>query len=64
MIKITIEEVFELQKRRQRINKLPLEKIIWRKNGKPIVISKEIIEHWEFTGLNNIDFIISGAYCL
>ena len=61
-IPIMVEEVFALQKRRKEINKLPLRKIIWTKNKKPIVISKETIENWELTGLSNIDFIISGEF--
>ena len=60
--KISIQEVVDLNARLRAINRLSLEDIIWTLNGKPIPIDKKTIEEWDFTGLSNADFIISGAY--
>jgi hypothetical protein len=61
-VEIAIEDVYDLMQKRQAINKLPLEDIIWTEKGKPIPIDKKVRDDWDFTGLNNIDFISSGRY--
>lgn len=59
---VTIQEVLELQSKRARINRVPLSEIEWYDWDEKIVIPKEVIESFEFTGLSNIDFITSNYY--
>ena len=61
-MKIAIEYIEWLASERQKINKTPLDEIEFFKNGMKVDISKKMIEDFEFTGLNNIDFITSGFY--
>ena len=62
MIIIPIEEVEAMQKIRNKVNRPHLRNIVFTRKGKALSISKEIIDEWEMTGLNNCDFITSGAY--
>lgn len=62
MTVITIEEILAIQKRRREINNLPLNQIIWTKNGEPIRPNRKRVKDWELTGLTNIDFVTSGEY--
>ena len=57
MVKITIEEVEALQKRRREINHTPIEEIEWTENGKAIPVTPEQLDDFKFTGLCNIDFV-------
>lgn len=61
-IKVSIEEIIEIDTRRRQINSYPLDKIIFTKEGKVVNIPEELINDWDFTGLNNIGFITSGKY--
>lgn len=61
-MQIDINEVIRHIEWRKGINSIPLEKIEWIKDGQKIQISQEVIDNWKFTGLNNIDFINTGAY--
>ena len=63
-ITVYVEEIKGAVLRRQQINRVMLDKITFIENGKVLHIDKSVIEHWELTGLNNIDFITSGAYAL
>lgn len=62
-IRIDIEEVIALQKRRKEINNLDLSDIDFYKNGvklDPKICSNdslENIEEWKFTGLGIIDYV-------
>lgn len=58
-VDISIDWVESIQNQIDRVNSTPLEEINWySKSGKPIVVSKELLEYWKFTGLNNWDFAI------
>lgn len=61
-MRIDIEDVLKIEKGRKRVNSFPLEQIEWFKNNKPVTIDPKIIEEYSFTGLNNMDFIISDFY--
>lgn len=61
-MKVTIEYLQAIQDERARINNTPLNEIEFYENGKKIEIDEDIIKEFEFTGLNNIDFITSGFY--
>ncbi len=59
---VSVEEILLMQEERAKINRIPLNEILFFENGKPLKIPDKIVEDFEFTGLNNIDFITSGAY--
>jgi hypothetical protein len=61
-VRIAIEEVMDIQKRKRRINRLKLSSIIWTLNGNDVPVNPEIVREWEFTGLNNTDFIQGGKF--
>jgi hypothetical protein len=64
-IKVSIEEILSIRKRCKEINSVKLNDIEFTFDGKIINPSLEDIEHWYFTGLNNIDFvrcILEGEY--
>jgi hypothetical protein len=60
MIKVDLEEIELIMKMRKRINEVLLSEIEWYENGEKLDINKEEIEDFEFTGLNNIDFVTTG----
>lgn len=57
-VRISVEEVIQIQKRRAQINKYSLEDITWTKKEKPILFSDSKVKDWNLTGLSNIDFIM------
>lgn len=57
MTYISIEEIRDIQRRRREINDYDLEDIIFTFEGEPIQVSKEEVENFKYTGLNNIDFV-------
>ena len=59
---IAIEYIQWLQEERRKINLAELDKIDFFKDGMKLDIPKEVIDKFEFTGLNNVDFITSGFY--
>ena len=61
-IRVSIESVNKMQEFRQFVNQGLLSEIVWTLNGKILKIDPKIIEEFELTGLNNIDFITSGMY--
>ena len=61
-MKVSIEEINSMTYRRQRINSCPLEQITFTKDGKPLRIPLDKIRDFELCGLDNIDFITTGAY--
>ena len=61
-MRVNIEEVIQLSKKRCKINGYQFDKIEWYIGGKKLDIPQDLLEDWEFTGLNNIDFISTGYY--
>lgn len=62
-MEVKISEILELSKRVREIQSKDLKDLIFLdENGKPIEISDELIEQWSFTGMSNIDLIVSGFY--
>lgn len=59
---ITAEEIRELKERLRVINSYHFEDIEFYEDEKRIEVSKEQIQNWKYVGLNNVDFITSGAY--
>lgn len=61
-MKIAIEYIRWLQDERVKINKTLLGEIEFYENGMKVIIDKATIEDFAFTGLANIDFILSDFY--
>ena len=40
------------------VESAPLERVTWIENGEPIVVTKEELAEWKFTGLNHRDFAL------
>lgn len=59
-MKVSIEEVIELRKRRQAINNIPLEEIEWSLKGEVVKVTEDAVEGWKFTGLSNFDFAVEN----
>ena len=61
-MKVAIEYINWLTEERAKVNRTDLKAIEFFENGMKVDISDKGIEDFEFTGLNNIDFITSGTY--
>jgi hypothetical protein len=64
MIKIDIEEIFELYERIANINRPDFMDIEFCSDGVPLNINPKIKEQFLLTGLNNMDFITSNYYLM
>ncbi len=62
MMQVAIEYINWLQEERAKINRADLRDIEFFENGMKLDIPQEILDNFEFTGLNNIDFIWSDFY--
>lgn len=62
MTVVAIEEVKKLQARIAEINSIPLDKIVWTENDKPVEIVPEVKTFFKFTGLSNFCFITDDYY--
>lgn len=61
--KVTLQEIEDIIKRRNRINILDLDDIEFIDfDGKVVDIPQGIIDKFKFVGLSNIDFITSNYY--
>ncbi|MCK5602934.1 hypothetical protein KAR91_13715 [Candidatus Pacearchaeota archaeon] len=61
-MKVDIGHVLYLLEERRKINSVGLEEITFYQNGEEVIIPREIIEEFKYTGLNNIDFISTKMY--
>ena len=57
--RVSMEEVKYLKSRLAEINCIPLENIEWVSFGKTQEFPEEIINDFKFTGLNNVDFVLT-----
>lgn len=55
-VRIDVEEIEALQKRRREINGIGIDSIDFYSGGKKVVIPKSALDEWKDIGLNNIDF--------
>ncbi len=62
MVRVNIEDVQEIIRKRKRINKIPFDQIRWYKDGKVLFVPFSIASDFKYTGLNNTDFVATGAY--
>ena len=61
-MKIDVEDIKEHLRYRKIVNRANLHAIEWYENGKRLDIHKGVLDYFELTGLNNIDFIATGFY--
>lgn len=54
---VDIALVLLISELRRQINSYDFADIVWKRNGKTITFSNDIIEDHKFSGLNNMDFI-------
>ena len=59
MLLVDIDFVLMAKKRLAEINAQELSNIKWVKDGKDVHFTKEQIDHWYFTGLNNVDILFN-----
>jgi hypothetical protein len=57
MIRVDVERIRELKSALAEINRLDFDSIEWFEDGKKIEIEPGAVRFWEFTGLNNADFV-------
>jgi hypothetical protein len=62
MVKVSVEEVMQLQNRLNEINLIPFCDIDWTENGDSLVIDEAVKDDFRFTGLGNTNFITTGYY--
>ena len=58
-MQIAIEYVQWLMEEKSKINRVPLEDLEIFENGMKLNIPKKVIDDFDFTGLSNVDFILS-----
>ena len=61
-MRIAIEYIRWLQQERLRINKPSIQDIEFYENGMVVKIDQACVDEFEFTGLNNTDFIVTDFY--
>ena len=61
-MQIAIEYINWLTEERAKINRMDLDDIEFFENGMKLDIPKKVIEDFEYTGLNNVDFITSRFF--
>jgi hypothetical protein len=62
-MRIDIEEINKIEKRRKEINAIPLNEIEVYENGERVYIDPEVLESWRFSGMGNWYFLADGYYC-
>lgn len=61
-MKISVEEVMQLLDRKDEINSVPLDSIVWTLDGKELQIPQKVLEEWKFMGMCNTSFIEFGFH--
>ena len=59
-MKVCIEYVSWLMEEKSKINRVPLEDLEIFENGMKLDIPQKVIDDFDFTGLSNVDFILSN----
>lgn len=62
MVNIEIEEVQRIFARLQEIDAIPFSEVNWLKDGKPLVLSPDLLEDFKHTGLTNCAFVELRLY--
>lgn len=58
-MKVAVEYVNWLMEEKSKINRAKLGDIELFENGMKLDIPQKVIDDWDFTGLSNVDFILS-----
>ncbi len=58
-MKVAVEYVQWLMEEKSKINRVKLEDLELYENGMKLDIPRKVIEDFDFTGLSNVDFILS-----
>lgn len=61
-MRVNIEDVRDIEKARSKINRPDFKQIEWYEDGKKLDIDPKILDDYEYTGLNNMDFITSDFF--
>jgi hypothetical protein len=62
--RVDVEYVRFLKEELAAFNKLELSEIQFYEDNREVDISDEVLKEWQFTGLNNADFIVDDIYKL
>lgn len=62
MVNIEIEEVQRIFARLQEIDAIPFSEVNWLKDGKPLVLSPDLLEDFNYTGMPNTAFVDLRLY--
>ena len=61
-MEVSIEEIKQMQKRRNEINECDFDDIVFTMFNVPVYINDRIKDEWKEIGLNNITFIETDFY--
>lgn len=61
-MKVAVEYISWLHEERRKINSVPLREIEFYEKGMLIEQDIEKIKEFEFTGISNMDYILTGFY--
>lgn len=61
-MEVNINRVLDILDELNKINEAKLEDITWIKDDHEIVVNQEMIDNFEFIGLNNVGFITHEYY--
>jgi len=59
---VNIDRVLQILEELNEINKTKLNDINWIKDGNTISVTQDMIDEYEFVGLNNVGFITHEFY--
>lgn len=59
---VKVEYVRWLKSELRKINEISLSDITWLENEQIINVDSKVMDDFDFCGLSNIDFIMSGEY--
>lgn len=60
MLIVNLDELKKAKELIDRINSVPLDRVVWQENGNTIEVNAELIRMWKFTGLSNNWFAYSA----
>jgi len=61
-MEVNINRVLEILEELKVINEAKLKDIEWIKDGQKLTVNQEMVDEYEFVGLNNVGFITHEFY--